>query len=105
MITLIEGSETMLPYVQVEITTGRFPFQYWYEVSFYDPTNEIDGKICPCWVHDYEKDGGGFGLWFVVRKANEALQNCWFELLDKKTPTKISFNTNSLDSGTQTIII
>ena len=70
----------MLPFVQVEITTGRHWFDYWFEVSYWDTEN----NPFPCWVHDYEKDGGGFGLWFVVRKANEAMQDCWFELLDKQ---------------------
>lgn len=83
-IIIKEGSSEMLPWVEVEITPGRWPFQWWFEVSYYDPDNEMDGQKVPCWVHDYEKDGGGFGLWFVMRKAAEVLQDCWSEEFNSK---------------------
>jgi len=74
MIILKEGSKEMLPYVRVEIETGRFWFEYWYEVHYWSDKEQ-------CWYHDWEKDGGGFGLWFVLRKAQKALHDKWFELL------------------------
>lgn len=70
MIRLQEGSKDCLPYVQVEIEPGLWPFQWWFEVTYYDRES---------WVNDWEKGGGGFGLWFVWRKAREALIDCWDE--------------------------
>lgn len=66
-----------MPYVEVEIFTGRYPFEYWFEVSYWSDEEE-------CWCHYTEKDGGGFGLWFVLRKAHAALQDVWFELLEEQ---------------------
>ena len=75
MIKLHEGSKEMLPFVQVTITTGRFWFEYWYEVDYWSDKEQ-------CWCHDYEKDGRGYGLWFTLNKARKALHDTWFELLD-----------------------
>lgn len=83
MITISEGSEEMLPYVQVEISPGRWPFQWFFEVSYYDPENEHEGVKMPCWVHDWEQDGGAFGFWRVMRKAIEAVQSTRDNLLKK----------------------
>jgi len=74
MITLKEGSKERLPYVEVKITTGRYWVQYWFEVHYWNEKEQ-------CWYHDYKRDGGGFGLWFVVRKANRALSDCLYELM------------------------
>lgn len=74
MIKITEGSRDMLPFVEIEITPGRFWFQWWYEVSYWN------GEY---WTHDYEKDGGGFGLWFVIQEANDKMHECWSEQLDE----------------------
>ena len=90
MITLQEGSKENPPFVEVEITPGRWPFEWWYEVSYWDADNETDGEKQPCWVHYWQKDGGGFGLWFVMKKAsivmNEVWGELWDEYIDKKLP-------------------
>lgn len=83
MIKLEDGSKEMLPYVRVDIDTGRFWFEYWYQVSYWDPEYTFNGERIGCWVHDWEKDGGGFGLWFVLRKAHEALCEAWSEQWDE----------------------
>lgn len=83
MIILEDGGKEMLPYVQVRIEPGRFWFEYWFEVHYWDAKNTHEGKPFPCWVHDYEKDGGGFGLWFVWRKAQNALSDTWTERFDE----------------------
>jgi len=76
MFKISEGSFEMLPYVEVDITPGRFWFEWWFEVSYWNAKET-------CWVHDYECDGGGFGLWFVMRKAYETMQEVWLELAKK----------------------
>lgn len=93
MIYLKEGAEDMLPYVEVEITTGRWPFEYWYEVSYFDPNNEVEGVKIPGWTHDWQKDGGCFGFWRVLRKAHEAMLICWeeqFDEMEKKENEKLA---------------
>lgn len=81
MITIEEGEKEFLPYVKVEITTGRWPFQYWFEVIYWTNATETE---CGHWTHYWQKDGGGFGLWFVVRKASVVLQEVWYELVDEQ---------------------
>ena len=77
MITLEEGNKEMTPYVRVEIETGICWFTYWYEVHHWSEEEQ-------CWYHDWEEDNGGFGLWFVLKKARKALHKKWFELLEEK---------------------
>lgn len=83
MIILEEGSKENPPYVQIEISPGMKWFDWWYEVNVWDPNNEHEGKKLPCWVHHWQRDDGGFGLWFVWRKARRVLSDVWFEEFEK----------------------
>jgi len=80
MIILEEGSKDMLPYVRVEITVGGFPFEWLFEVSYWDEMHRENDQRCPMWVHYYQKDGEAFGLWRCWKKAEAALSEVWFEL-------------------------
>lgn len=82
MITLSEGSKEMIPFVQVEITTGRFPFYYWYEVHIWNEKEQV-------WYHDIDKDGGCFTLWRTIRKCKEVLSDAWFEELSDKEASQL----------------
>lgn len=84
MIILEEGSEKYPPWVKVELTTGIWPSQWWFEVMHWDKWDRI-------WVHDYEKDGGAFGIfgfWRAWTKAKIALSDQEMELFEEDEKNK-----------------
>lgn len=76
MIILKEGTKERAhkyPCVMAEIEPGRIWGTWWYEISYWDYKEKT-------WVLDWERDGGGFFLWNQWKKADNAMQELWFEL-------------------------
>lgn len=58
-IILEEGSKECMPWITAEITTGRFPFVWWFEISYWDDDDE-------CWVHNLDPEKS---LDFYIQKC------------------------------------
>lgn len=74
----------MQPWIKADIEPAmwRWPWGWWFEISYYNPNHEIEGRKVPAWVHDYQKDGGALTLRRAMLKARERV----LEVFDEMTP-------------------